>query len=164
MKRTPIRRLSLLLLTAALAGCGQDAGPVATEALAPSGVTARMLAPGEGLRILEQYIDAAGNSVLIAEYGAGGYAADDPRIGPVATITIRTVAPPAVAGSSSDPCITSSIVKIEKLAGWTTSVKKPGGCDKEIVVDLENSATRESAQFRFLYIFGKTKIDSGLIR
>jgi hypothetical protein len=164
MTRTPIRRLSLLLLTAALAGCGQDAGPTAPEALAPAGASARMLAPGEGLRILEQYIDAAGNSVLIAEYGAGGFAADDPRIGPVATITIKTVAPPLVAGSTSAPCITSTIVKIEKLAGWTTTVKKPGGCDKEIVVDLENATTQESAQFRFLYIYGKTKIDSGLIR
>ena len=43
-------------------------------------------------------------------------------------------------------------------------MKKPGGCDKEIQVQFENKATRLRADFSFLYLFGKTRIDGGLIR
>ena len=42
-------------------------------------------------------------------------------------------------------------------------MKKSGGCDKEIQVQFENKAAKLRADFSFLYIFGKTRIDFGAI-
>jgi hypothetical protein len=66
---------------------------------------------------------------------------------------------PAVA-----PFFISTAPWSEPLAGWTSSVKKPGGCDKDIVVDLPNNSLKQSAEFSFSYQLGNTRIDAGLIR
>jgi hypothetical protein len=154
------RSLLALVAVAALSACAGDAvSPAAAPApRAPS----LLLGADEGMRVLSDSTDAYGNTIMVAEYAAGVYAT--PGTAPVASVTIRTFIPALSSGSSSEPCITSTIDKIETTTGWTASVKKPGGCDKEIVVGLENRSRNQKAQFSFLYIFGKTRIDSGLIR
>jgi hypothetical protein len=161
--RTPFRHVLTAACLAALAGCSADVA--APDAVAPTASRpSLLLAAGEGVRIISDTTDAAGTTTMVGEYAAGVYTLPDGTGGSVASVTIKTVIPGLASGSSSEPCITSSIVTVETTSGWKSSVKKPGGCDKEIVVALENAATRQRAQFSFLYIFGKTRIDSGLIR
>ena len=80
----------------------------------------------------------------------------------VASVTIKTVAPLGV--GSSTYCITSTIEKVETIPGWTYQIKKAGGCNAEIRVGLENPTTKQKADFAFLMMPGKTKIDFGAIR
>jgi hypothetical protein len=98
---------------------------------------------------------------MITEYAAGIYTQPDGVSGSVASVTVKTVVP-ATSGTSGT-CITSTIVSVETTPGWRAEVKKPGGCDKEIVVALTNAATGQRADFRYLYIAGKTRIDQGLV-
>ena len=161
--RTLYRHALGFVFLATLAGCAAD--PTAPAAApAPAARPSLLLTAGEGMRILAEYVDAAGNRVMVAEYAAGTYVLADGTGGSVASVTIKTVIPPLVAGSTSAPCITSTIQKVETIAGWTYAIKKSGGCDKEIVVGLDNASTGQRAQFSFLMIFGKTKIDHGLVR
>jgi hypothetical protein len=161
-----IRRLPAVLLLAALAACGQDAsGPVAPEAQpAPGATPSFLLAPGEGVRTISDTTDAAGNQVVVAEYAAGVYYQPDGEMASVASVVIKTVIPTLPSGSSKEPCITSTVQAVETTPGWTSKIKKSGGCDEEIVVELSNRSTDQQARFRFLMIFGKTRIDSGLVR
>jgi hypothetical protein len=139
----PRRSFPAIALLAALAGCAQDGvSPLWQEALvAPAGAPTALVAPGQYLNIIEEYVDAAGNGVMVAEYPAGAYSLPNGDFGSVASVTIKTVSPTVPTGATSSPCITSTIQRIETIAGWTSSVKKPGGCDKEIIVALDNRAT-----------------------
>ena len=152
-----------------LAACQRDVvAPVATGpaavALAPSATPAHLLTTDEYIRILVDSTDARGNHVMVAEYPAGIETLADGSSRYVASIVVRSFMPAAPSGSSSGACITSTIDRMETLAGWTTSVKKPGGCDKEIVVALENRTTGQRSQFSLLYIPGKTRVDTGIVR
>ena len=128
----------------------------------PADTPAALLSAGEGLRTIVDSVDARDNTTMIAEYAAGTdlQNPDAPAIG---SVTIRTFIPAIVSGASKTPCITSTIVSIESVAGWTSSVKKSGGCDKEIQVQFDNKSAKLRADCSFLYIFGKTRIDFGAI-
>jgi hypothetical protein len=156
-------RLTAVASIAALAACQSDVvGPSRPIVAAES--PSLLVAPGEGMRTIQDTVDAAGNTVMVVEYAAGTYvSADSPEGNSVASVTIRTVIPRISTGSSG-ACITSTIEKVETIPGWTASIKKPGGCDKTIEVSLENTTARQKAVFSFLYIFGKTRIDFGAVR
>lgn len=154
------RHIPILLLAATLTACTGDA--VAPDAGGRSPVAPHfLLGPGESFRTVADSTDAAGNLVMINEYAAGIYTQPDGVSGSVASVTVKTVVP-ATSGTSGT-CITSTIVSIETTPGWTATVKKPGGCDKEIVVGLANASTGQKADFRYLYIAGKTRIDQGAV-
>jgi hypothetical protein len=99
---------------------------------------------------------------MVYEYAAGIVDAADGTSTSVGSVTIRTFIPATGGGSGS--CITSTVLGTQVTPGWTATVKKSGGCDKEISVLLENRATGKKATFSFLYIFGKTRIDFGAVR
>jgi hypothetical protein len=161
MQTPSYRRIApaLLFLAAAVVACGADTTAPA-DALRPSAAPHLLLAPGEFSRGIVDSTDAAGNHILVTEYAAGTYTQPDGTSGSVASVTIKNVIPPT---NGSGECITSTVLSTETTPGWTARVKKPGGCDKEIVVELENASTGQKATFRFLYIFGKTRIDAGLV-
>ena len=98
---------------------------------------------------------------MVTEFAAGTYTLPDGTSASVGSVTVKTVVPGT--GPTSGSCITSTVVSTETTDGWTATVKKPGGCDKEIVVQFENAATGQKAEFRYLYIFGKTRIDAGRV-
>ncbi|RKG92757.1 hypothetical protein D7V97_40600 [Corallococcus sp. CA053C] len=151
---------TLLVSLSLLAGCGE--GVSASEAPEVGVSTAALLGPGEHMREVSSTTDAAGNQTFVTEYAAGIYNLPDGQSGSVASVTIKTFIP--ATGGTSGSCITSTIEKLEAVPGWTTTVNRAGGCDREIRVEVSNSSTRQEADFSFLMIFGKTRIDSGLIR
>jgi hypothetical protein len=155
-----IRKCGILLLAAALAACSGDIVAPDSALRAPSTPHA-LLASGEFSRTITDTTDAAGNHVMVTEYAAGIYTQPDGVSGSIGSVTIKTVIP--ATGDVSGSCITSTVVSTETTPGWTATVKKPGGCDKEIVVLFENAATGQKATFRYLYIFGKTRIDAGAV-
>ena len=153
------RIVPALALAAALAACGRD--PVTPEVARPAPAAAHfLLGPGEFNRTVSDTTDAAGNEVTVTEYAAGTYTQPDGLTASVASVTIKTVIPPT---NGSGSCITSTVVGVETTAGWTADVKKSGGCDKDIVVELQNAATRQKATFKFLMKFGETRIDAGRV-
>jgi hypothetical protein len=155
------RHLPVLLLAAALAACTGDAVAPDTGGRVP--VTPHfLLGPGEFSRTVVDSTDAAGNHVMITEFAAGTYTQADGVTASVASVTIKTVIP--ATSPASGTCITSTIESIETTPGWTATVKKQGGCDKEIVVGLENATTGQKAEFRYLYLAGKTRIDAGAVK
>jgi hypothetical protein len=156
-------QLAPLALVALFAACADATAPASSASLRPSNRPAALLGADEGVRIISDSTDARGTTTMIAEYGAG-VRLDQPDTPPIGSVVIKTVIPVLTSGSSKTPCITSTIVRTETVAGWTASVKKAGGCDKEIQVQFENQSLRERADFSFLYIFGKTRIDGGLIK
>jgi hypothetical protein len=109
-------------------------------------------------------VDAQGNTILIQELAAGTTQNASGDFTAVASVTVRTVIPYLPAGAVSGACITSTIYRMETTPGITLSVKKPGGCDKDIQVLVEQKATRKKATFKFSMVFGKTVIDSGLLK
>jgi hypothetical protein len=83
----------------------------------------------------------------------------------IGSVTIRTFIPVSASGATSrGPCITSTVETTETTPGWTATIKKPGGCDKEIAVRFENGSTNQRADFSFLFIPGKTRIDFGTVQ
>ena len=160
MSNLHFRTIPVLFLAAALAACSGDV--VAPTGSAESPVApAALLGPNEFSRPIVDSTDAGGNLVSVTEFAAGVYTDPTGVSGSVASVTIRTVTP---ANPSSGSCITSTVLSTETTSGWKATVKKSGGCDKEIVVALENSSTRQKAEFRFLYVAGKTRIDAGAVR
>ena len=159
------RRLApaLLFLAAAVTACAPDATAPAASTRLSATAPRLLLEPGEFNRTIADSTDAAGNQIFVTEYAAGFYNLADGTSASVASVTVRTVIPATSSGSSSDVCLTSSVVSTETTVGWKATVKKPGGCNKEIVVELENSSTREKAEFRYLFIPGKTRIDQGRV-
>ncbi|GMU03522.1 hypothetical protein KH5H1_76440 [Corallococcus caeni] len=150
----------LLVSLSLLAGCGEGAD--VSEAPEVGTRTAALLGPGEFSREISSTTDAAGNQTFVTEYAAGNYTLPDGQSGSVASVTIKTFIP--ATGGTSGSCITSTIEKLEAVPGWTTTVNRAGGCDREIRVEVSNPTTRQKADFSFLMIFGKTRIDSGAIR
>lgn len=153
---------------ASLAACSDVSSPVdGSRAVGPTGAS-HLLAPDENQRTIADSTDANGNHIMVVEYAAGTLPTDPVTGAPggsVASVTIRTSIPFSPIGSSSSgACITSTIDHVETTPGWTATVKKPGGCDKPVEVSLENATTRQKAQFSFLMIFGKTRIDFGAVR
>lgn len=165
--RSPVFHLSILAAAALLAACGSDvASPAAARPSASASQPALLIDPGEGVRTILDTVDASGNRTMVAEYPAGMIRdADGDIIAYIGSVTIRTFIPVSSSGATSrGPCITSTIETTETTPGWTASIKKPGGCDKEIEVQFENASTRQRADFSFLYIAGKTRIDFGTVR
>lgn len=158
-----ILRFAPLALAAFFVACADATAPTSSTSLRPSDRPAALLGADEGVRIISDSTDASGTMTMIGEYAAG-IRLDEPTTPPIGSVVIKTVIPSLTGGSSKTPCITSTIVRTETVAGWTASVKKPGGCDKEIQVRFENKSSGERADFSFLYIFGKTRIDGGLIK
>ena len=152
---------AVLFLAATLAACGRDTVAPEPALRAPIVAPSALLASGEFSRAIVDSTDSAGNHVMVTEFAAGSFTQPDGVSGSVASVTIKTVVPPT---NTSGSCITSTVVSTETTPGWTATIKKPGGCDKEIVVALENRTTNQKAEFRFLYIFGKTRIDAGAVR
>lgn len=151
------------VLAALIAACADSTAPVPGSSLRPNDTPSALLGSDEGVRIITDSVDARGNTIMIAEYAAG-VSQNDPTAAPIGSVVIQTLIPFVASGSSKTPCITSTIVRTETVAGWTASVKKAGGCDKDIQVQFENKELKQRADFSFLYIFGKTRIDSGLIK
>lgn len=160
--RTLHRSLAALALAASLAACGQDAVGPDGQAAAPAPTARLLLGTDESSRTIADSTDAAGNIVMVTEYAAGIYNLPDGHSGSVASVTVKTVIPGSGGGSGS--CITSTIQQVETVAGWSYSVKKPGGCDREVAVELANRSTGQKALFSYLMVFGKTRIDQGFIR
>jgi hypothetical protein len=158
-----IFHLAPLVFAALFAACTDATAPAPVSSLRPTATPSALLGPDEGVRMITDSVDARGTTIMVAEYAAG-VTLNDPTSSPIGSVVIQTIIPLLTPGSSKTPCITSTIVRTETVAGWTASVKKPGGCDKEIQVQFENNTTRQRADFSFLYLFGKTRIDSGLIK
>ena len=152
---------AILLLAATLAACGRETPPTQPTIRTPVAVPSLLLAPGEFNSTLVDSTDSAGNHVTVTEWAAGIYTQPDGVTASVASVTVKTIVPPT---NGSGSCITSTVVSTETTPGWTATIKKPGGCDKEIVVSLENPTTNQKAEFRYLVIFGKTRIDAGAVR
>jgi len=171
MSSLRVRLLTTLSLVA-LAACGTDATAPADARSAEVRRPSFLLANNESYRELSYTTDAAGNTTIVAELAAGAIYLADGTYTSVASVTVKSVIPawnpePLPAGtdpSSVAPCITSTVQKTETTAGWRANVKKSGGCDREIVVELENRSTRQKATFKFLMVYGKTTIDHGLVR
>ena len=158
-------RLFAVVAAAALAACSRDlTSPNAARSLAPSAGPSALLGVNESTRTIADSTDAAGNTVMVVEYAAGTYVLPNGDGASVGSVTIRTVLPGAASASSAKACVTSTIVGVETTPGWTASVKKSGGCNKDIEVQLENKATKQRADFSFLMEPGKTRIDFGLVR
>ena len=58
--------------------------------------------------------------------------------------------------------VTSRIVSISAMPGWTWTVRKPGGANKQVEVQFTNGV--KGFTFKALYVPGKTVIDGGVIK
>jgi hypothetical protein len=156
-----ISSFAVLVFAGMVAACGRDTVSPDLTARAPLVGPSLLLAPGEFNHTIVDSTDSAGNQITVTEWAAGTYAQPDGVTASVASVTVKTVVPPT---NGSGSCITSTVVSTETTAGWTATIKKPGGCDKEIVVALENDSTKQKAEFKYLVVFGKTRIDVGAVR
>lgn len=156
------------LLRGALAAAAIFTSACSSDPVSPAASSAPsfLLGPDEGVRVVSDSVDDRGNTILVQEFAAGVYTTPTGEGGSVASITIRSFIPAWPEGTtvSSTPCITNSIVSTETTPGNTLNVKKSGGCDKDVVVLIEQKATRRKATFSFSMVFGKTVIDAGLLR
>jgi len=55
-------------------------------------------------------------------------------------------------------------VRTEANPGHTFTIKKSGGCDKDVVVLIEQKSNRLKGTFSFSMVFGKTVIDQAVLR
>jgi len=158
------RLLSCLALigTAALAACSTD--PMSPTATARPTTASALLAPGEGVRLISDSVDARGNTILVQEFGIGAYTLPTGEYGTVASVVIQSILPGPSTPVTSKTCLTHSIVRTETTPGNVLTVKKSGGCNKDIEILIEQQATGLRATFRFSMVPGKTVIDSGLLR
>lgn len=156
-------RLSALCAVLVLGACQSETVSAPSARAIPS-TPSGLLAPGEWNRTLVDTTDAAGNHTFVTEYAAGTFTGPDGVGGSVASVTIKTVIPGSAPSSSSGTCITSTIQAVETTSGWTYDISKSGGCNKEIGVRFENRTTKQRADFSFLMIPGKTRIDAGAVR
>lgn len=156
------RGLGISAIALVAACSGDPVGPAADAALP---TPASLIAPNEFMRIVSDSVDAYGNTILVQEFGMGFYTLPNGDGASVASVTIRSSIPgsPGAVGTSG-ACITHSIVRTETTPGNTLSVKKAGGCDRDIVILIEQQATRRKATFSFSMAFGKTVIDAGTLR
>jgi hypothetical protein len=165
MRMLPGTTLGLALL-ASLAACSTG-DPVSPARTSPAAVPSLLLS--DGVTTYSDSTDASGNTILVQEIAA---AVDTRQIGAngeyasYGSVTIKSVIPrvPEGATYTSMPCITHSIEKVETVPGWTYSIKKPGGCDRDVLVSFESKSPRLRAEFKFSMVFGKTVIDAGAVR
>jgi len=150
----------VLVAAAALAGCSTD--PISPTAARPDRPST-LLGPNEGVRVLTDSVDASGNTILVQEFGMGSYTDENGDGATVASVVIRTFIP-NVPPTASSYCLTHSIVRTEAIPGITLTIKKSGGCNKDIEILIEQPATKKKATFKFSMVPGKTVIDSGLLR
>jgi hypothetical protein len=158
-----LRGLTVAAVSLLVACSADPVGPASdAAALTPSA----LVGPDEFVRVVSDSVDAYGNTILVQEFGMGFYTLPSGESGSVASVTIRSSIPawPETATYASPPCITHSIVRTETTPGNTLSVKKSGGCDRDVVILVEQKATRRKATFSFSMVFGKTVIDGGLLR
>ena len=156
-------RLATLCAVIVLGACQSETVSAPSAPVIPSSPSA-LLAPGEWNRTLVDTTDAAGNHTFVVEYAAGTFTNADGVGESVASVTIKTVIPGTASSSSSGTCITSTIQAVETTSGWAYDINKSGGCNKEIGVRFENRTTKQRADFSFLMIPGKTRIDAGAVR
>jgi hypothetical protein len=161
-----IAKTCAVLGLVALAACQDIASPVPTQrSFAPDQAASALLGPGESINTLVDTTDARGTHTMVAEYAAGVYSpTPDGESQSIGSVTIRTIISGTASSSSSGACILSTIDRVDVTTGWSFSVKKSGGCDKEISVEFSNPATKQKAVFSFLMIPGKTRIDFGAVR
>ena len=93
----------------------------------------------------------------------GSYTDANGDFATVASVTIRTFIP-NTSPAESGYCLTHSIVGTEAIPGITLTIKKSGGCNKDIEILIEQPATKKKATFKFSMVPGKTVIDTGLLR
>ena len=142
-----------------LAACSGDVtSPTSTSsnALAPRAI----LDPNEGIRIITDSVDASGNTILVQEFPMGIVTQADGTASAVASVTIKSVI--SGTASSSKACITSSIVATDALPDVSLSIKKSGGCNKDIEILIQQGNLK--ATFKFSMVPGRTVIDSGALR
>jgi hypothetical protein len=156
-------RLTALCAVFVIGACQSETVSAPAAPILPSAPSA-LLAPGEWNRTLVDTTDAAGNHTFVTEFAAGTFTGPDGAGESVASVTIKTVIPATAPTSSSGTCITSTIQAVETTSGWTSDVSKSGGCNKEIGIRFENRTTKQRADFSFLMIPGKTRIDAGAVR
>ena len=158
----PRRLLSsiVLLAAAALAGCSAD--PVSPTAARPVSASA-LLGPNEVSRTITDSVDASGNIISVGEFGMGAYTDANGDFATVASVVIRTFIPNG-SPASSGYCLTHSIVRTEAIPGIRLTIKKSGGCNKDIEILIEQPAAKKKATFKFSMVPGKTVIDTGLLR
>lgn len=149
----------LPVLVAVVGACSSDA-TAPTARLVPTDVN-NLFAVGEGsYRLLADYY-VGQNHILDQELGAALLN----RVEYQGSVHIRTSIPPVLVPgpTSSLPCITNTITRIETRPGWTATVKKPGGCGKDIEVQFSN-AQKQRATFKHTLTWGLTKVDHGAVR
>ncbi len=149
----------LPLLVAALAACSADVTAPSARIL-PTDVN-NLFAVGEGsYRLLADYYEGP-NHILDQELGAALLNGEEYQ----GSVYIRTSIPPVLewGPSSTLPCITNTISKIETRPGWTATVKKPGGCGGSIEVQFA-IAQKQRATFKHTLTWGLTKVDHGAVR
>jgi len=162
MQLRRVVRLSCVAVVGLFGACSES--PVApaddvSEQTANPARPSSLFAEGDGsFRILSETMIG---SNFVSEYELGAGLLGEEYQGSVyIRVSVPQVATP---GTSSGPCITSTLLKTEVRPGWTATVKKAGGCDKPIQVDF-TSASRQRATFKWTYIFGLTKVDHGAVR
>lgn len=143
-----------------LIACGGDLPTAPAATTTASVAPVHLIAAGDGAwhTLREYYVGTA----YVTELELGAALLGEEYQGSV----FIKLSVPQVTGtttSSSMPCITSTVMKTEVRAGWTASIKKPGGCDKSIEIDF-TSKTKQRATFKWTYIFGLTKVDFGAVR
>lgn len=155
--RNPL--LAALLLS--VGACSTDVtAPAPTARPLPTEVN-HLFNVGEGsYRLLADYF-VGPNHVLDQELGAALLNGQEYQ----GSVYIRVSIPPVLVPgpTSSLPCITSSILKIETRPGWSAAVRKAGGCGKDIEVQFSN-AQRQRATFKYTFTWGLTKVDHGAVK
>jgi hypothetical protein len=157
---TRLRLLAPVLAIALLSACAAESPLAPSSRAAMVGEPSRLFEVDSGsFRILADYYSGA-NHIMEFELGAALLNQQEYQ----GSVYIRVSIPPVpVPAPTSMPCITSSILKTEVRPGWKATVKKSGGCDKDIVVDFTNAA-RQRATFKWTYVFGLSKVDHGAVR
>jgi hypothetical protein len=153
----------LALVPAILIGLTACQSDIAAPTTRGASGASRLVEPGQSSVTILDTVDAAGTRTTIAEYAAGVIQpVGDELSTSIGSVTIKTVIPAVFTSSKS--CVTSTIVATDATTGWTSEVKKSGGCNKTIEVQFENTSTRQRAEFQFLMEPGKTRIDFGAVR
>lgn len=155
-------RFSCVAVVSLFGACSESPVAPADDVLEQTANPARpsaLIAAGDGSwHILSETMIG---SNFVSEYELGAALLGEEYQG---SVFIRVSVPQGTTtGSTSGPCITSTLLKTEVRPGWTATVKKAGGCDKPIQVEF-TSASRQRATFKWTYIFGLTKVDHGAVR
>lgn len=156
-------RLRLLVPMLALAmatACSGDATTAPTASAELVTEPSRLFEVDSGsFRILADYYSGA-NHIMEFELGAALLNGREYQGSAYIRVSVPPIPTPI---PSSMPCITSTLLKTEVRPGWKATVRKAGGCDKDIVIDFANNA-KQRATFTWRYVFGLSKVDHGAVR